>query len=351
MSNTVNLIYSDVFRQNHSPHVKHPENPGRMRRVLTGLARHGLKSFINWHLPIEGEIDEALKVHVRGYVNYVKDLFNKAPCEIDPDTYVSITTLKALKYSIGTVINYSLKAYNDRSTYFAILRPPGHHVGRGGKALGALTQGFCIFNNIALAASSLIEHGISGILIVDFDAHHGNGTQEIFYETDQVMLIDIHQDPRTLYPFTGHINEVGLGRGEGYNVNIVLPPLSGDDVLGLWFNIITDLAKQYDPEVVLVSAGFDGYVNDGLTELRYTSKAFYRLGKLISSLNKPTFIVLEGGYSVGLEEGLPAFTAALASIEEPMASGGSRTPPAIFSEAMSIYRETITMLSKYWRVK
>ncbi len=346
----VGIVYSKVFEDHHRPWHPHPENPARARRALKGILRYGLRNRVEWYKPIKADKNDLYKVHVKGYVDYIIDLHSKAPAEIDPDTYISPDSMEAILYSYGTAMEYAYKAYMDKKMYFAIIRPPGHHVGREGKAMGAPTQGFCIFNNIAAAAYRLLEEGVDHIAIIDFDAHHGNGTQEIFYKDDRVLHIDIHQDPWSLYPNTGFPDQIGEGRGRGYSINLLLPPMAGDDCVKPLIDLINSLLEQYSPEMILVSAGFDGYDGDGYTELRLTSNTYYRIGSLLRELGKPVLAVLEGGYTVGLERGLPAFIAGLLGIPDPIRDQETTSLPMISDRANSYLGKVLKLIKKYWGI-
>ncbi len=346
----VSIIYGNVFEEKHKPWYPHPEHPARIRRAIKGILRAGLRNKVEWLPPIRANVDVLYGVHVKGYVDYVLDLVNKAPTEIDSDTYIAEDSLEAILYAVGTSTFYAEKSLENK-IFFGLIRPPGHHVGKGGKAMGASTQGFCIFNNIALAAQTLIERGVDKILILDFDAHHGNGTQEIFYDTDRVLHIDIHQDPYSLYPGTGYPEQIGKGRGAGYTINFLLPPMAGDDVLDDILSCIYDILKQYDPEVILVSAGFDGYNGDGFTELRYSTNTFHTIGKMLASTNRPLLILLEGGYTTGLERGLPAFVAGLIGEKNPFPEKRTTTLPVIKNSAREYFSKTINLISKYWKIR
>ncbi len=345
------IVYGSMFEEGHKPWRPHPESPSRLRKLLSAILRHGLKNRVEWLKPIKACKEDLLKVHVKGYVDYIEELSSKAPAEVDPDTYVSKNTFETALYAYGSSMKYALEAYEKGEAYIVLTRPPGHHVGREGKAMGAPTQGFCIFNNIAGAAKYLLEQGVSSIVILDFDAHHGNGTQEIFYREDRVLHIDIHQEPSTLYPFTGYPEQVGEGRGEGYSINFILPPMAGDDCLEDILNKVYGLIKIFDPEIVLVSAGFDGYKDDGLTELRYSSKSFYNLGRMLNNLGKPLLVTLEGGYVVGLERGFPSFLAGLLSEKDPVRDRFTKTLPLIKSRALEYLSQTLSIISRYWRIK
>lgn len=224
---------------------------------------------------------------------------------IDPDTYVSEGTLRALERLAGAVVE-AMEYVERGETYILILgRPPGHHAGVRGAALGAATLGFCIFNTAAALAVGASRMG--RVAVLDFDLHHGNGTQEILWDTS-ILHVDIHQDPRTIYPGTGYPWEKGLN---GNLVNILLPPSAGDDIfmdaVGKGFERIT----EYDPDYLVVSAGFDAYYND-FGSMRVTEEGYKYLASRIKGLRVPVVAVLEGGYSSGLSRGLPAFAAGLA---------------------------------------
>lgn len=346
------IVYGDVFVQGHKPWRAHPENPGRVKRVLKAIVRHGFKTIAKWFKPVKSSKEDLYDVHAKGYVESIERLVSKAPAEIDPDTYVSPDSLDTALYAYGSARYYAVKAIEDKAHYFVLLRPPGHHVGKGGKAFNAPTQGFCIFNNIAGAAMHLINMGVEGILIFDFDAHHGNGTQEIFYRNNKVLYISIHQEPGTLYPFhSGYPEEIGEGRGRGYNINFPLPPMAGDDCVKMILDLLKDLIKYYDPEIILVSAGFDGYRADGLTELLLTSNSFYRFGELIRETNKPSLTVLEGGYTIGLENGVAAYLAGLIGRDNPVPEHEIKTVGSIASRAHSLVNRTKILISRYWRIK
>jgi len=184
---------------------------------------------------------------------------------------------------------------------FALCRPPGHH------AEHSRAFGFCFINNIAVAANHLVQKvGLKRVLIVDYDAHHGNGTQDAFYSSDQVLYIGLHQDGRTLFPGSGFPNEIGTGKGEGYNINLAMYPGAGDTSFRLAFDeIIEPVADAYQPEFVLVSAGFDGHFKDSLTQLGLTTSGLAMMNSKLKEIaikySKGQLVVfLEGGYDLGI---------------------------------------------------
>jgi len=228
----------------------------------------------------EANGEEYIKlVHPKEYQEKIKTLClnNEKLAEV----YLSPETYEAAKTAVGLTIKAS------EQFDFAVVRPPGHHAGK------ASSMGFCLFNNIAIAAKKLTQEG-KRVFILDFDAHHGNGTQEIFYSDDQVLYCSIHQ--MFSFPFTGQPDEIGFGKGKGYTCNIPLMIASGS---GHFLNAI-DMAIEkghvFEPDVVAISAGFDGYYKDRMMNMDISMKAFYECGFKLGKAFNNIFAVLEGGY-------------------------------------------------------
>ena len=176
--------------------------------------------------------------------------------------------------------------------------------------MGAPTQGFCIFNNVAAAALYALDKGFKPIVIIDIDVHHGNGTQEIFWKNPDVVHVDIHE--YDIYPGTGRIEDLGEGEGYGTKINIPLPPYSNDnDYLYVVEEIVIPLVLCVKPRAIILSAGFDAYANEEIALMQLTDKTYKNLGSFFRILSRElktgVLAVLEGGYSVGLEKGIPAF--------------------------------------------
>ncbi|BCU66648.1 acetylpolyamine amidohydrolase [Sulfolobales archaeon HS-7] len=323
------VVFDQIYLK-HDPIFEHVENSKRAEIVLKTLNEFNPEIIP----PIKIDVKEIYTIHDPEYVEMIR-LKSKLGDDIDPDTYTNAYTFEAALSALGG----ALTAYENSA--IAMLRPPGHHAGIRGCALGAPTQGFCIFNNMAFAVSKRREKRIA---IVDFDVHHGNGTQEIFYYDPNVLHIDIHQSP--LYPGTGSVFENGGGEAKGTKVNIILPPLSSDDVMDDVFPIIEEILSEFNPEVMAFSAGFDGYVNDGLAELALTEKTFYRYGLLGRKMKN--FVVIEGGYSIGLERGLRAFVQGLLGIQEDYKGG--KTSPPVRSRFEQNLKEFKAIYSNYWGV-
>ncbi|MFO8128747.1 MAG: hypothetical protein R6T99_02460 [Bacteroidales bacterium] len=218
-------------------------------------------------------------VHSKGYMKYIKSAcMNRekvADVQLTPETY------EAAKAAVGL----SVLAAVDSD--FAVVRPPGHHAGK------EKTSGFCIYNNLAIAAQYMAGKG-KRVLLIDIDGHHGDGTQSIFYDSNKVFFTSIHQ--MHCFPFTGSPLETGIDKGRGYTVNIPITAGSGDkDFLRALESIIRRV-RDFRPQVVGVSAGFDGYYKDPLLELEYTLEAYYQCGYLLRRSFRNIFAVLEGGY-------------------------------------------------------
>lgn len=292
------VFYSEEFRYHSPKPYSHPESPERLDWALEGVRLAG------WRLrePGPGDVSVFLRVHTREYYEAVMRAAGLGEVVwLDPDTYVSPGTLRSLRALAGAVEEAVEIAVRGEGPVAVLGRPPGHHAGRSGRGLGAPTLGFCIFNASALTAKTLSEKGRTAVL--DFDAHHGNGTQDILW-AEPVLHVDIHQDPSTIYPGTGFPSQTGA---PGYPVkaNICVPPGSGDDIYEDASRLALSIIEDYDPDYLVVSAGFDAYKGDThFTELQATSATFNLLGLLLSPYSERLVIILEGGYSVGLRDGL-----------------------------------------------
>jgi acetoin utilization deacetylase AcuC-like enzyme len=200
--------------------------------------------------------------------------------------------LSALSYE-AAISAVGLSVLSAEQGDFAVIRPPGHH------AKTSRSDGFCLFNNIAIASQKLVNEG-KKVFILDIDGHHGDGTQQIFYRSNQVLFCSVHQ--LYAYPGTGYSNETGEGPGKGYTLNFPLPGGSGDRQLLDAVELAIERAEEFKPDVVGVSAGFDGYKEDRLLDLQYTLDGYYQCGKRLSQSFDHIFAVLEGGYHMEIKE-------------------------------------------------
>ncbi|MGC9105167.1 MAG: histone deacetylase family protein [Thermoprotei archaeon] len=327
----VPVIYGPIYEEHRAP-GHHPENPDRVRLVLEALRPKNVVE------PQPVRKEDVLLVHDPDYVELVEKESRFEYSHLDPDTYVNDKTFTAALYALGgALLAYELQG-------FALVRPPGHHSGVAGKALGGPTLGFCIFNNVAFPVRKL---NLKRVAIIDFDVHHGNGTQEIFWNDPNVLHIDVHQDPRTLYPGTGFPEDVGGKGAEGTKVNLVLPPGAGDDAYLELFPIIESILDDFKPEVIAFSAGFDAFEGDGLARVRATELTFYNFGKLARKA-KRFYAVLEGGYSVGLKRGTKAFYDALNGVE--IEYKVNESPVGLMTSFRDLVAYEKRILRNYWKV-
>jgi len=292
------LVYSEKYLE-HDLGPGHPERPERLRAIVGALQRAGC-----WWTPKARVVDPqaaSTKVvefaHDPKYVELVRRL-SKAGAPIDSDTPTHPQVFDLALLAAGGTTDAGEKVMGgELSNAFALVRPPGHHATRskGG--------GFCYFNNVAIMVEALKRgHDLKRALILDFDAHHGNGTQDIFYEDPSVLYMSLHQDGRTLYPGTGFVDEVGSGEGEGYNVNVPFAPgSSDDDYASAMHELFLPLSEQFKPGLIAVSAGFDAYRGDPLTQLQLSSGAYGWLAQFAVEQGEKlcdgrVVFVLEGGY-------------------------------------------------------
>jgi acetoin utilization deacetylase AcuC-like enzyme len=272
----------------------HPENAQRFAGLMS-LDKSALAPQL---LEIQSQaapIQTLEAVHPSAYLQALRQACAQGPAIIDyAPTYVTTSSFEcALAAAGGTlqVLRSLLEDQADRA--FALVRPPGHH------ATATRAMGFCLLNNIAIAARHAQAAGRSRIMIVDFDVHHGNGTQAIFEQDPQVLYISTHQEG--IYPGTGFVDEKGLGPGEGSVINIPLPPRAGDTALAEVFRrIVLPAGDRFQPDFILVSAGFDAHWRDPLAELQLSCRGYYELTTLLLSMADRTcrkiMCVLEGGY-------------------------------------------------------
>ncbi len=281
----------------------HPERPERLVAARAAAAA----SQVEWRAVgrREATIAELARVHHPAYLESLDELRGQTGY-VDPDTYVAPRSVDAAHVAAGGAIALVDRLLDtDVTRGVALLRPPGHHA-RPGHAMG-----FCLLNNVAVAAAHAVGRGLGRVLVVDWDVHHGNGTQEMFWRSPNVLYLSLHQFP--FYPGTGAAEEAGEGDGRGFTVNVPLSAGGGDDVYRSAFErTVLPVAMEYAPELILISAGFDASIRDPLAQMRLSSSAFGWMGKALrgvadASARGRVALILEGGYDlVGLEGGLLA---------------------------------------------
>lgn len=272
----------------------HPERPARAE-VMDAVAARWVRAGGAASAPRPATADELARVHDPEYVETIAATAGRA-AQLDPDTYTSPESYDLARLAAGAAIVATDHALEGRGPAFALVRPPGHHAER------RRAMGFCLFNNVAVAAAHALARGLGRVAIVDYDVHHGNGTQWIFYEDPRVLYVSVHQYP--YYPGTGAVDEVGRGPGEGFTFNVPLAAGATDaDYDRVFRELIVPVLDAFRPELVLVSAGYDAHERDPLGGMRVTVDGFVAMtgwlrrvadrqagGRLVA--------VTEGGYDL-----------------------------------------------------
>jgi acetoin utilization deacetylase AcuC-like enzyme len=297
----------------------HPENAQRLRAIEAALAPREWLGLELVDAP-RASREQLLRVHSPAHVDAIEELCRRGGGMIDMDTVAVEASFDAALHAAGGAIHAVGRMLADGERLaFCGLRPPGHH------AETARSMGFCLFNNVAVAAAhALEERGAERVLILDWDVHHGNGTDEIFAESDRVVYVSIHQSP--LYPGTGDADEIGTGPGEGYTINLPVPPGSGpDDFLSLVQRIVVPVAREHEPDLLAISAGYDAHRSDPLAQCMLDAAAFADMAatvrRLAAELEVPVLVCLEGGYDLdALAESVGATIEALTDSREPRAA-------------------------------
>ena len=274
----------------------HPEQPARMVAIDRELEAHGWFGFERVSSPAaERSVLEA--VHTPRHVDLVERLAARGGARIDADTVVSAGSFIAARHACGGAVSLVDRLLSGSApTGFSIHRPPGHH------AEADRAMGFCLFNSVAVAAQHALDaHGLERVMILDWDVHHGNGTNDIFHAEPRVLFCSIHQSP--LYPGTGPASDVGSGPGQGFTVNLPVAPGAGDrEFRSLVDHVAVPLARMYAPQLLLISAGFDAHADDPLAECRVTEDGYGEMARslraLAAELGVPVGAVLEGGYAL-----------------------------------------------------
>jgi acetoin utilization deacetylase AcuC-like enzyme len=285
----VGFIYDDVFLRHETPEG-HPERKRRLIQVISVLQDSGLWDSLIYIKPRKADYEDVALVHDREYIEKIR---NFTTGYLDPDTYVSEDTAEAALYAAGALIEAVERCKKGEiERAFCAVRPPGHH------AESNRAMGFCIFNNVAIGARYGQKIGYRRIFIIDFDVHHGNGTQRSFEDDNTVFYFSTHQHP--YYPGTGGDSERGVGKGQGYTYNVPMQAGAGDnDYLYVYENILPDLVKKFIPDIILVSAGYDIHKYDPLSNIRVSNEGLRSVVRsILSCATRPVVFALEGGYDL-----------------------------------------------------
>ena len=338
--NKPGIIIDDRYFE-HRITKKSPENPNRLQRLFPKI-REKYNGSLQVVKPREALMEDIEQIHSSFYLNQIREHAIKTdPFSYDKDTYLMDLSLSTAQLAAGGCLELADRIMEGSLQQgFALIRPPGHHAepGRG--------MGFCILNNIAITAKYLQDHfQMDRILIVDFDIHHGNGTQEAFYDTNKVLFISIHQ--KNIFPFSGGEDEIGSGEGRGYNINIPVHSHFGDEeytfLLG---KLLHNITEQYMPQIILISAGYDGHAEESISSALLSTQWFHTITTMIKQVardicNDRLLYILEGGYNpVSLEKSV------LATIDSLLKPNGPRVG-VMYSERADVLLKDHP-LNQFW---
>jgi acetoin utilization deacetylase AcuC-like enzyme len=270
----VGIVKHDIYLE-HITDDFHPENPNRLVHIYAMLREFGQEDLV-YVQPRMATHEEIALNHDASYINFVAETKGKVQRRLDPDTVTSPKSYEAACMAVGGLLQLSDALFaGEIDNGFALVRPPGHHAERG-KGMG-----FCIFNTVAVAARYLIrKHGLKRVFIVDWDLHHGNGTQHSFYGDSDILYFSTHQYP--YYPGTGSYEEIGSGEGKGYTINVPMSYGMGDgDYTYAFEEIVLPVVRQWKPEAILVSAGFDIHHSDPLGGMAVTESGFTKMTRML----------------------------------------------------------------------
>jgi len=337
------LLLFDEKMIEHDPGPGHPERPDRLRAIEVMLSmRSGTRTRIASPPPADAATIE--RVHTPAHVERVRSYAGQYG-SLDPDTHVSPESVSAAMLAAGAAVaGVDAVCSGAASNAFALVRPPGHH------AVAGQAMGFCLFNNVAIAAAhARAVRDIQRVLVVDWDVHHGNGTEAIFYRDRDVLFFSTHQFP--FYPGTGDVRACGAGPGEGFTVNVPMAGGANDGDYVLAFReLLVPIAEQYAPDLVIVSAGFDAHYADPLGGMRCTEEGFANLCAEVKRIAERhaggrLVLVLEGGYDLaGLARSVQACIEVMAGSPPPA------TNPETTAHGEADLRAAIAQQQQYWTV-
>jgi acetoin utilization deacetylase AcuC-like enzyme len=308
------VYFSHPSSLEHDTGAGHPERADRIRAIEAELERSDWFGFERREAPAV-TTKQLLAVHPKSYLEFVRETCDRSGA-FDLDTPTSAGSWEAALHGAGGACALAEALLSGEQVGFSALRPPGHH------AEHSRAMGFCLFANVSIAARHALDSlDAERVLVLDWDVHHGNGTNAIFHDSREVLFASIHQYP--FWPGSGPLSDVGAGAGEGYSLNLAVPAGSGEDEFcGLVEHVVLPAARRFDPDLVLVSAGYDAHRDDPLAECLLETSSYGELARQIRSLGKPVGYVLEGGYDLG------ALAASVAASMESLASGeGPRSHP------------------------
>jgi acetoin utilization deacetylase AcuC-like enzyme len=332
------IVYTDPLFLQHHPGPDHPESADRLRALLDDLAARPLAGVVS-RTPRPARDDEILAVHDAGYLAALRATAGRT-VRLDVDTVASPSSFAAAQLAAGAAVGAVEAVWGgEANNAFVWARPPGHHAEQAG------AMGFCLLNNVAIAAEAALRLGAQRVMIVDWDVHHGNGTQHLFEARRDVLFASCHQYP--LYPGTGAAGEIGKGEGAGFTVNCALPAGQEDGDYGAVFHdVFLPVGMAFRPDLVIVSAGFDAHARDPLAQMRATERGFAAMCTGVRQLAESCcagrlVLVLEGGYDLG------ALAGSVHACLEVM-TGGNDDFPRGGDRARAAVADSRAAVGSYW---
>lgn len=344
-------IVKDKRYLKHSAGHTHPESPERLAAIYEMLNNPSMAWKFMEIEPREATHKEIETIHTPSYVEFIAGTAGQRSVYLDPDTATSPESYEIARLAVGGLCNAIDSVIEGKAdNAFAFVRPPGHHAEADSAA------GFCIFNNVAIGAMhAIMKHGLKRILIVDWDLHHGNGTQHSFYSDPRILYFSTHQYP--YYPGTGSLQEIGQGKGEGYTINVPLRGGAGDaSFVKIFRKILQPVALEFKPELVLLSAGFDTYFQDPLGSMLVTPEGFAALMRILleiadSCCRGRLVAVLEGGYHVaGLTKSVKAVLEEMLNETHCPEEKLSSLEREADEETDQVIKQVISRINPYWKV-
>jgi acetoin utilization deacetylase AcuC-like enzyme len=336
------LVYDPIYLEHDTG--DHIENSQRLVAAMSYLKETGIKEKLTCLSPRPASLKELEMIHTTEYISYVKSKAEKGGGWLDPDTVMSPKSYEAALYAAGGfMVAVEAVSKVEVDSAFALVRPPGHH------ALRDRAKGFCIFNNMAIAAKfALSKFSLNRILIADFDVHHGNGTQDAFYADPKVLYFSTHQYP--FYPGTGWMDETGMDEGEGTTVNFPMAAGWGDEEYLRAFNeVLVPVARRFQPQLILVSAGFDAHWADYLAMMRASVTGFAQMVVILKELAAELcqgrlVFTLEGGYNLQVVassiKDVFAVLMGNSEIDDPLGKASMARKPEGFDEHIEAIKRT-----------
>lgn len=287
----ISLVHSPEYAKHQNE--THPENQKRLEVLMNSLRKKGLLEKLNVHQPDPASEEDILRVHTSEYLKNLKTFTEQGGGYLDFDTYASPQSYEIAKLAAGGAIKASELTLEQYNFAYSMARPHGHH------ATSNSAMGFCLINNLAVAIKYMMKkYAIKKFLILDIDAHYGNGTAEIFYQDPHVLYISIHQDPRTIFPGKGFVEETGNGAGEGFNINIPMTPGSRtSDYIYVLEKILEPVCNEFRADFYYLDVGFDGHKEDPLSSLLLDDNFYPWIAGHMRKITPRMTLILEGGYT------------------------------------------------------